>query len=233
LGTNGYEIFTAMHRSAGMAFLNRKKLRSFTLNIFTMNSKELREALVLISNPTLGLELMKQENSEAGHQAHREVNRLFHNFLAGSKTLVDHTRALIDDFYKKTDIERSYRLYLESHIAKDEVCRFMHDLRNYTLHHELPLHKMYVTIKKDEGLTTGVMIDVEMLRQWDRWTRESHRYILKQGKEIYPLVVIDQYSNKITNLHEWLNTELEKYHANDLAELKALQEEYDKSSREQ
>jgi hypothetical protein len=45
---------------------------------------------------------------DRNHQIMRVVNRLFHNFLAGAMTLVDHTRVFDDEFYLGTPVKKEF-----------------------------------------------------------------------------------------------------------------------------
>jgi hypothetical protein len=78
------EILDAIHSSRGMEHLNRSRQRSFSLNIFRMNSQELIEITRRVNDPDEGLRLMYLHNREAGEQTHREFARRVHNFVAAS-----------------------------------------------------------------------------------------------------------------------------------------------------
>ena len=157
---------------------------------------------------------------------HREINRLFHNFLAASKTLVDHTRAFLDDFYKGTALQGDFQAYIRAHIADDELCRFVHDLRNYALHRELPVHTMKIAYERDGAITIGVRINTRTLREWNNWTKPAAAFLARQSIEIDPVEIVDGYSERITALHDWLDTKLADFHAADLAEHATLKQRH-------
>jgi hypothetical protein len=219
-------IFKKIHASPGMQVFGRKKQRSFFLNIFVMNKIELQNDLTITSDPTVGLQLMSEEYREAGRQVHREVNRRFHNFLAAAKTLIDHTRVFMSDHYDKTDLHARYLERVERDFAEDELCRFMQDLRNYTLHYELPISTMNFQYSRDGGIKTGVYIINKELQKWKNWSRLGAAYLQKQQKEISPLSTVNDYSEKIEPFHSWLDTTIHLYHSDDMAEFIALQEEF-------
>lgn len=224
---SGYTIFQKIHQSVGMKFLGRKKLRSFTLNIFTMNKIELQNDLELFENPEIGLQLMSHDNKGASQQVHRELNRRFHNFLAGAKTLIDHTRVFIADNYSGTSIESEYLQRVRQELANDELCRFMQDLRNYTLHCELPISTMTLKFTPSEGITTRVSIHADELREWAGWSVPSKSFLEKQEKEISPLLLVSDYASKIEGFQEWIDTALEEYHQADLVELRELEKRHE------
>ena len=211
-----------------MQFLGRKKQRSFIFNIFVMNKIELQNDLTLVADPSIGLKLMSEEHREAGHQVHREVNRRFHNFLAAAKTLIDHTRVFVGKHYEGTDLNTSYQERVKSDFAEDELSRFMQDLRNYTLHYELPIAIMNLNYTRGEGIKTGAYIVTEELQQWQGWSPLSAAFLKRQQIEISPLNTVNDYSEKIETFHFWLDAALDSYHSSDLAELCALQEEFNR-----
>jgi len=220
------DIFYKIHASPGMQYLGRKKQRSFILNIFVMNKIELQKDLTLVADPTAALKLMSVEHREGGHQVHREVNRRFHNFLAAAKTLIDHTRVFMADHYGMTDFHTQYQERIKRDFAADELCRFMQDLRNYTLHYELPISIMNLKYTRGEGIRTGVFIVTEDLRKWTSWSPLSVNFLKQRQEEISPLDIVNEYSNKVEAFHLWLDTAMESFHSKNLMELEALQEEF-------
>lgn len=225
---DGYSIFKKIHASAGMQFLGRKKLRTFTLNVFVMNKIELQHDLALVENPEIGLQLMSQEYRDAGHQAHREINRRFHNFLASAKTLIDHTRAFMNDDYRGTSIEQKYKQRVTVDLATDEICRFMQDLRNYTLHRNLPISFMSLTYTKENGISSGVHISREELTEWSGWSAPARAFLSRSEEEINVSTIVEDYSSKIEAFHSWLDSALEDYHSADLDELRLLENEHER-----
>jgi hypothetical protein len=219
-------IFKEINASPGMQFLGRNKQRTFILNIFVMNKIELQNELSLVANLAIGMKLMGDEHREAGHQVHREINRRFHNFLAAAKTLIDHTRVFMERHYKGTELHIQYEERIKQDFAKSELCRFIQDLRNYTLHYELPISTMSLEFSRDEGFRSGVYILTEELQQWSGWSSLSRAFLKSQEKEISPSQIVHEYSAKIESFNQWLDIALESHHAQDLAELRALQDEF-------
>ncbi len=113
-----------------------------TFNIFSGNYLELKKACEIVENPDIGLKLMSEPMKGAGVQAHMEVMRLFHNFLASAKSLVDHTRAFVDDHYAGTAFKQGYDQKVQAELASDPLIKFIQDLRNHMLHRGLPSGSM-------------------------------------------------------------------------------------------
>jgi hypothetical protein len=223
---NGYELDLKMHNSKGMAFLNRMRAHSFSHNIFSMNLHEMKEGLKLIENPEIGIKLMAQDNREAGDQAFREVNRLFHNFLASAKTLLEHTRIFMDKYYSDSPVHQAYSQKVKDNLANDELCRFVQDLRNYMLHQGLPHSEMSLSAERDGPIETTIHLDIKKLKSWSRWSSKSKQYLSTSGRKIKLSKITIDYGDKINSLNEWLHNNLHKHHKKELDELKSMRDEY-------
>lgn len=225
------ELTEAINSSAGMAHINRVHHRTFSLNIFKMNAQELIHAVRHVRDPDYGLQLMAQNNKEAGNQAHREINRLVHNFVAASKSLIDHTRVFIDTHYAHTSLAEAYQERITGRFANDPVSKFVQDLRNYMLHKGLPNSAMYIHFSQNpenaEGATliSGVHFSAAELLEWNGWTAPARAYILAAGEYLELPNFAEEYLDKVLELQNWLEWELEQFHATDLAVLGELEKE--------
>ncbi|MFK5914195.1 MAG: hypothetical protein QM484_07455 [Woeseiaceae bacterium] len=229
MSSEEYELFEKIHASKGMEYINRMKAYSFSFNIFNGNRVELEQALLSMENPDIGIHLMSQDNRQAGDQFHSEVNRLFHNFLSSAKTLIEHTRIFVEKHYKNTSIQQAYSEKIVSEFSKNELCRFVQDLRNYMLHQGLPHSQMILTITNEsegQNIESKISLDIKELANWSRWSANSKSYLKKQGKEVKLSSIVSPYSEKIISLHVWLDSKIKKHHSADLKELKNLQNRY-------
>jgi len=216
--------------SSGMKFLNQLHARSFSLNIFQMNALELEEATRKVRDPDQGLALMSHDHREAGQQAHRELSRHIHNFVASSKTLVDHTRVFMNENYAGTQTHKNYQAHIASTFAIDPVSKFVHDLRNYMLHKGLPNSHMFISMEQDPEkselgaeITTGIRFDTASLLEWSGWTAPAKQYLEQAGKHIDIHQFVDNYLVRVNQFHSWLEVLLREHHADNLAELNKLQ----------
>lgn len=234
-----FEINQAIQASAGMRFINREHSRSFSLNIFRTNARELIEALRHVSDPEHGLRLMAVDNREAGTQAHREVSRRIHNFVAAAKTLVDHTRVFMKDHYDQSGIWRDYEEEVKERFSENQIAKFVHDLRNYMLHRGLPNSAMFIHYSQNPEqpdqpaqITTGVRLSTQDLSEWDGWTAPARAYLGAVGDEVAIEALVSTYLSQVEAFQDWLSERLVEFHAADMAELEALREEYALSESE-
>jgi hypothetical protein len=216
-----------------MAHINRTQGRSFSINIFHRNAQELLAATRNVRDPEEGLQLMAQDNREAGQQAHREINRFVHNFVASAMTLVEHTRNFMRKQYAGTDLKKEYDYQVKVTFASDPVIQFVQDLRDYMLHRALPQSEMFIKFdsgSKEPGgeprLETGVRYEASALLEWDRWSGSARVYISSAGEHIDIHIFAERYLEKVLAFYQWLDVALNEFHANDLAKLGELQAAY-------
>jgi hypothetical protein len=227
MGQKDYDIFREMMDSPGMQFVNRMRAHSFSVHIFSGNLSELKKGMALIEHPEIGIKLFHEKNREQGDQAYRDINRIFHNFLASAKTLVDHTRIFIETYYKNTPMKHSYSAKIKTEYAEDGLCRFVQDLRNFMLHKGLPHSNMSLTYTKDSPtIETTISLDKEKLLTWDKWSSRGRLFLNEQEERIKLSDLSEEYGNKIHNLYQWFHEKLHKYHSKELKELDRLQKLY-------
>ena len=200
------ELYTRRNECAGFKFINMQNERTFTYNIFELNAHELFNVAEIICDPDGGIYLLSTENREAGTQAHREINRRMHNFVASAKTLVDHTRVFITTKYRGTSIFDDYRNKISKEISNYPVVSFVHDIRNYMLHKGLPPSKMFFEAKPaDDGngyeFNTGVYYDSDDLLSWKKWSTGSVKYIKSHNEKIHIKDFCVEYLNIISGFH--------------------------------
>lgn len=234
MSQKSYELFKKYLDSEGMAFQNRMKSHSFSFNIFAGNYRELKEGLAIIENPEVGFKLMSSSNKKEKVQAHREINRLFHNYLAAAKTLIDHTRVFIEENYSNTTIEENYKSKIMDGFANDPLARFVQDLRNFMLHNGLPHSQMSISYVKDApSIESSVRLETEKLKEWRRWTKPSRQFLNEQDGNLRLTELITPYSEKVLELYNWLESELYAFHEQDLQELYELQVAYNQMENDE
>ena len=233
-----YDLQQNIRSSPGAVFIDRSHARSFSMNIFQNNANELIAATRQVSDPDQGLRLMSEANREAGRQVHREISRLVHNFVAGSMSLVDHTRVFVTKNYENTAFASLYNARVKDVFANEPIAKFIQDLRNYMLHNGLPDSEMFVHFDNrsdsENGgqLTTGVRFATEPLKNWDRWTAPARTYIEASGQYVDIQVFAEAYLKKVLLFQQWFDSALFDFHRNDLAQLHEMQQAYERLSAE-
>lgn len=236
-GSNDHAaLFQAILSSPGMAYINRTFARSFSLNIFRRNAQELLAATHNVRDADYGLQLMAVNNREAGQQAHREINRFVHNFVASAMTLVEHTRNFMREHYEGTAVRITYDNRVMANFASEPVVQFVQSLRNYFVHKGLPNSEMFIEFQSNDSsstgtLETGVRYKSAAFLEWDGWNAPARNFIESAGEYIDIHAFADAYVEKVLAFHQWFDGALEQFHADDLAELREMQEKHAALSR--
>lgn len=217
-------IDDAIKGSRGMVVLTRIRKKQFSWKIFEGNASDLMEAFEKHNN--LGTMMAIINDNEAAFLAHHELNRRFHNFLAGCKTLVDHSRAFVDQHYHGTDVAERYGRYIQEHFKGNPLVGFVHDLRNYALHREIPVHVLRMRIGRK--FEAGISMKIAVLRPWEGWTAPAKAFIRDLPDESDPRPIIAEYIDKVTTCHQWLDDVLRTHHHEEIAELQELQQKMSK-----
>ncbi len=149
------------------------------------------------------------------------VMRALHNYVASVSALVEHTRRImrersgpiVDEFErKKRDV-----------IAHPEV-PFIHNLRNYVLHHSLPFIGHEVRLQPQPGVlaTSEIQLSVRHLTAWDGWSTPARRFVESQGEVLVLRPVIAIHAELTIELNLWLYEQLAAANEPALSEVNRL-----------
>lgn len=164
-----------------------------------------------------------------------DLNRLLHNFLAAAKTLIDHSRNFIDEFYSGTVIEQMYQQKIDEQFKDDELSRFINDLRNYILHRGVPDNKLSQKLTEDhENVICFLTLCVKNLNSWKRLSTLSKKYLESAGSnsDLELSLFVAPYTNKISELHSWLRSELTEFHKDDIKEYEILKIKFENLTKQ-
>jgi len=151
-----------------------------------------------------------------------ETKRLLHNFLASAKSLVDHTRVIVNRLYADHEFRNEYQSKLDQDLAKNPVQKFVQNLRNYTQHYTLPILALQITFSED--LNFNIKMDVEILKQWDGWGT-SRAYLEAIGDNFCIVTLANEYFVLIQGFYSWLIQRQQELHQADFENLRQMEEE--------
>jgi len=190
--TPGHEIYWQIQSiGISMAILHRNEAELVT---------KLRDHATFDS-----LRQFDQSNRQGMQAEFHEIIRLIHNYVASIKSLVDHTRRISRKILSETG-QSIYQQEIDSQFTNDDLTSFLHDLRNYLLHVTHPPVKK--TVRFDSG-TIAVELDTQQLLESDQWRAASKRFLMKYPKSVVLEPLICDYSEKVTNFHNWLTAHIE------------------------
>lgn len=159
-----------------------------------------------------------------------EIIRRLHNYVAAAKSLVDHTRRIVNSLCSQLPFMHEYEERVQQTFATNPLARFVQDLRNYTLHRDLPIRGASV------GRVRGafgpfIALDTDALASWDRWSSPAARYLTSSERPLLVRHVVDAYDALVADFQEWLEARLRQVFSADIAEEQRLREMVRAASR--
>lgn len=199
--------------------------------IFHRNYDELWKVLAAKDKPEVILPIMALERRADVDLVLLECARLLINFAVSAKILIDHTRIVVDRFYRDTDFHSEYRKEIGKRFDGNATAGFIEDLRNYAVHYQIPFTHVYAHFSRDrteEPLQGGFIFALHKpaLLQW-KWSK-GKAFIQSSDDKIDVAAIVAEYHDLVTDFHYWLNTRLRSIHAK---ELKWLDKKYAQLAR--
>jgi hypothetical protein len=212
------------------------KIRSKTRNleisyyIFMTNYNQLKNSLELFDRKEVSSKIWAIKNRDKLERFQIEVIRLFHNYLASVKSLVDHTNVMIDELYGNNEFLSEYNSKKKEVFINSPLSRFTQDLRNYILHKGIPL---MLARKSFDGSneTNSILIDLASLKAWNGWKKEAKAYLDSAKGDINLREIIVAYGSLVIDFYKWFLERQEEIHKEEFGQLGELIKEYNKISR--
>lgn len=218
----GWRLQEAIRSSRGMIFVGRMEFQRFSRYIFMKNSEQLTKAIVYFENPDHAKDFWAEENRNGLHRFHSELHRYLHNYLSSVMLLVDHTRSFIEDDYARTEVQLAYDAVKNETFSNNPLHRFTQDLRNFMLHHRLPVTRLSYVWNGSK-----IELDLVALKQWSGWKSLSSQYLENLNRDIRLKALVEDYTGLVSKFHDWMIDLLCAHHKEDLDEFRNLRELYE------
>ena len=222
--------YIALHekilRHPGLRYLQALQAYSTSKNILSGNSFQLRKLLDVVENPSQATELWSMENRQRLNDLQSETIRHFHNFLAGVKTLIDHTRVLMGESFIAKAHRDEYREKVLEVFGKDSLSRFVQDFRNYALHRGVPITGFELSWSQGEDTVSTVYLDLSQMEEWTGWKPLSREFISENRPKVAMRSLLDQYDSKAKAFHEWFCLQFQKHYDREIDEVLAMQRQW-------
>jgi hypothetical protein len=205
----------------------RIKLLGANFFVFARNYQELKRLLKLVQTPKMSMRLWDLENRQELDAVINDVVRLLHNYLAAAKTLVDHTRALVPEWYTGSGFLAEYEAEVAFRFSENPISGFIEGLRNYSLHFSLPFAYATMKVTSSDGerlnqLESGFALSRSTLRQWQKWPAKAYPFLNEAEDEIPLESLVDQYYQQVFDFHSWIEQRLLEIHHDELAWLSMM-----------
>lgn len=192
---------------------------------YVTNSQHLSNVLANPDSDSTILTALISEDQEGGFRQmyYDELFRSLHNYLAMITTSTDHARNLMKR-YELTDFYVQYKDRVAL-LANLPLASFLKGLRNYLTHHDVPPLVMAFRVHRPEsGPVFQVTLDSEKLLEWKGW-KERAKLFLRSNNEIVLLDCVTEYTEQVSYLYDWISSQYETLHADDLYDVRRLQAE--------
>ena len=214
--------YDAYEQSKEMEVYRNLNALQSSFQVFNMNFCELMKWLEPLKDSRESLCIYNHNEMENIDSLIAETKRLLHNFLASAKSLVDHTRVIVNRLYADHEFRNEYQSKLDQDLAKNPVQKFVQNLRNYTQHYTLPILALQITFSED--LNFNIKMDVEILKQWDGWGT-SRAYLEAIGNNFCIVTLANEYFVLIQGFYSWLIQRQQELHQADFENLRQMEEE--------
>lgn len=226
LGKELQELDRRIKASEGHQAYTRMTALEESYFIFEGNCLNLRHLLNEFEQPPLFLELWDERYSGRLDLFVSEVTRLFHNYLAGAATLLDHTCALVEDTYQGTSFADEYQERVNQQFVQAPLSHFIEDLRDYMRHEGLPLALAELSFSRSRSgveAKSAIQLDVSRLRDWQKWSDKGREYLDALDDEVKLDIIVDDYASIIVDSYGWLRERQSEFHRESLEELEELE----------
>ena len=214
---------------SSFAYIVQSRLETLETNyyVFSKNYQELEKILDAVKIPKNLFELWDLKNRDKLDAINNEVIRLFHNYLASAKTLVDHTRIVISEWYKNTAFIDEYNKEISLRFENNPLAGFVEGLRNYSLHYTLPFVNATMSATIIEDGTSDIpdfsfILNKSDLLLWSGWAKKSRAFLNDSGDEISINQIAESYFKEVEDFHKWMFIRLTEIHQKDLEWLRDM-----------
>ena len=212
------ELIQELHACPGFSIL--VKIRSLSITR-VMNERNLLDLQNALSNhaaraegsgsPILGQ--LSDDESEIIN-----VMRFLHNYLASSKTLIDHSRRIVKSLCEETPFYTEYGGRKNKCFVGNPLSHFVQDLRNFTLHRDIPLRGPTVARGLDGTISGYYKLDREALSGWNKWSAPSEQYLSGVEVELRLHEIVSAYDALVSEFYCWLERRLREVFECDIRE---------------
>ncbi|MDQ4043688.1 MAG: hypothetical protein M3118_07715 [Actinomycetota bacterium] len=227
LGAKLREMDREIEASEGYRMRARMNLLEKSYFIFDTNYLNLRHVLDEFEQPAVFLKLWEERTRDRFDLFIDDVIRLFHNYLAGALTLLDHMDTLRDALYGDEGFSEEYQARWEERIESSALTSFMEDLLVYMLHKGLPFALAELNFGRVGGgveVDSAIKLDVDRLEEWEHWSEKGREYlkVLSGKAKLHDLV--KEYADTVTGFYQWFVLRQSELQRDSLERLEELEE---------
>jgi hypothetical protein len=225
LGRELRELDREIEASEGYQLYDTINLLEKSYFIFDVNYLNLKQVLEEFEQPTAFQKLWGDKNRDRFDLFMNDVTRLFHNYLAGAATLLDHIRTLQGDAYLGVGLSDEYRTRWNQRFEDSSLPQFVEDLLNHMLYRGLPLAVAELNFGRRNGveINSAIKLDASKLGEWERWSRKGREYLSTLDDKVRLDYIIKEHAAIVAEFYQWFVTRQSELHQEALEELEELE----------
>jgi predicted nuclease with TOPRIM domain len=228
LGKKLQELDQKLEASEGYRIYTKVELLKKSYFVFDGNYVTLKHVLDEFEQPMTFLKLWDQTNHDRLDLFMSDIIRLFHNYLAGAETLLDHVGELIEDAYRGTGFAEEYQQRVEHQVERSSLHHFVQDLRNYMVHKGFPFALAELKLASTSGgvqVHSAIRLNVADLRNWEEWSDTGSEHLRALGHNAKLDDIVSAHASIVANLYTWFRKKQSELHHRAFEELAELQGE--------
>src|SRR5215207_9870422 len=227
LGGKLRKIDRDIEASEGYRMRARMNLLEKSYFIFDINYLNLGHVLDEFEQPAVFLKLWEERTRDRFDLFIDDVIRLFHNYLAGALTLLDHMDTLRDALYGDEGFSEEYQARWEERIGGPALHHFIEDLLVYMLHQGLPFARgelNFCRMGSGVDVDSAIRLDADRLKDWEHWSEKGREYLgaLSGKAKLHGLV--KEYADTVAGFYQWFVLRQSELHRDSLERLEELEE---------
>lgn len=207
-------------------FYKRMSLLGKSYFVFDVNHLNLKNLLEEFEQPMVFQKLWGEKNRDRFDLFMNDVIRLFHNYLAGAATLLDHIRALQSEAYPGTDSSDEYRTRWEQQFGDSSLPRFVEDLLAHMLHEGLPLAVAELNFGRGSGVEVNSVIKLDAIKlgEWGRWSEKGREYLGMLDDKVRLEDIVKEHSAVVAEFYQWFVAWQSELHREAIEESEELED---------
>jgi hypothetical protein len=226
LGRELRELEREIESSEGYRLYNGLSLLEKSYFVFDVNYLNLKQSLEEFEQPLVFMRLWEEKNRDRFGLFMNDIIRLFHNYLAGAATLLEHIRTLQSDAYLGTDFSDEYRTRWDQQFGDSSLPRFVEDLLAHMLHEGLPLAVAELNFGKGSGVRvdSAIKLDASKLGEWERWSEKGREYLSTLDDKVRLNDIVKEHAAVVAEFYQWFVTRQTELHQEAIEELEGLED---------
>ncbi len=226
LGRELQELEREIEASDGYRFRNRMSLLERSYFVFDTNYLNLKHILNEFEQPMVFMKLWEEKTRNRFDLFISDVIRLFHNYLAGANTLLDHSRTLHEEFSLRRNFSDEYKSRWNEQFGYHTLPNFLEDLLSYVLYEGLPFALAELNFGRvgvGMEVSSAIRLDTRRLRGWEQWSEKGREYLDSLDDKVKFEEIVNEHAATVVDFYQWFATRQSELQGDALEELEELE----------